>query len=384
MFITRAILLVVDFNINLHSIAYIAEKEIQNTSQGHLDKLEKIASTRESLSRFDSFKDAFECEQSSINFVLFGKWYIEKREFFKGFIVLKIMLFFFILFMIPVVGLILGYPRTWNIEFGDIDCNSVQIFSTYVELSILLLCSFLAFAIYRRLKRVQENTGIKNELKWNSISIFLLTMFIIITTFLSDHLMAILKSNFNMLIWKIATITLPVINIIFQSFFRIIYRIRRYSQNQNEIQEDEETAADNFLKLLNSRTGLLLFQEHMSKQFKVEILLFWRDIGRFREGKVDSRTVYETYLLDNSPLKVSIHKNTLGKISNYISHKYDQDLEFKSQESIGLLDNDIENEENLFDEAYLEIFQKMLAEEFKIYRKTESYQNWFTLRSRNT
>jgi hypothetical protein len=165
MFITRAILLVVDFNINLHSIAYIAEKEIQNTSQGHLDKLEKIASTRESLSRFDSFKDAFECEQSSINFVLFGKWYIEKREFFKGFIVLKIMLFFFILFMIPVVGLILGYPRTWNIEFGDIDCNSVQIFSTYVELSILLLCSFLAFAIYRRLKRVQERA--KMEFNFN-------------------------------------------------------------------------------------------------------------------------------------------------------------------------------------------------------------------------
>eukprot|EP00475_Leptophrys_vorax_P009535 TRINITY_DN16318_c0_g1_i1.p1 TRINITY_DN16318_c0_g1~~TRINITY_DN16318_c0_g1_i1.p1 ORF type:complete len:584 (+),score=116.80 TRINITY_DN16318_c0_g1_i1:230-1753(+) len=320
------------------------------------------------------------------SFVLFSKWEIPKSFFLTRKFVVSFMFVTFLIMVLPVVILVAANSDVVDAARNSEECFNIELQVCIVEFVILALVSAIAFFISRRLKVVQEHLGIKSELKKSSYAIFFILALSLPNIATARYPEMFLLTHTGIQFYQIIELVLPVSWIIYQSLYRIAYRATFGVLDQVKVSSD---IAVEFLSLLNSPSGFLLFQEYMIQQLRVEDLLFWKDVERFRNKEVDGITIFEIYVDSKAaPLQVEMNPFTRAGITWFFKNG---DTDYEEEQVVverrlrsAKKDLTALHADNVFDEAYIEVFRRMLSKNFRIFRHSEEYKSWVWLRTRNT
>lgn len=426
-FLVRATLLVVDFNINLHSIAYVANLQKTN-SRGNLllsSKAQSILRASETFSDAPSiaknevftFKDLpadaevadfplsragtdkdlekqrlvekEDTKEDETQFVILHSLIWRKQDCFDQKCVWNFSFVTFLVLILPVVVLLALNAPVLGKDRNSQECFVVELQVCFVELSIFFIVCIVGYLISRRLKVVQENLGIKSELKKSSYALLFMLALAIPNAATSRYLETLLEQVTGIQFFQVIDLVLPIAWIMYQSFYRIISRAQQMVQEQDVSDSNPNEMAQEFLKLLNSPSGFLLFQEYLAHQLRVEDLLFWKDVERFRAKEVDAQTIYETYLDKNAPLEIEISPKLSKCIRWYFNGVLTPTADGSHLDSARTQFSQIYGDEgatdaNIFNPPYVSVFRRMLKNDFKEFRQTDSYRYWQIHRSRNT
>jgi len=320
------------------------------------------------------------------SFVFFSQWEVPKSFFLTKKFVLSFMIITFLIMILPVIILVALHTQILSEDRNSDICFNFELQVCFVEFAILFIICFTAYFLSRRLKVVQEHLGIKSELKKSAYAIFFMLCLSMPNIVTSRWPERFLLERTGIQFYQILDLVLPVAWIIYQSFFRIAYRAT-FGFKDKYVQVSSDTAIE-FLNLLNSPSGFLLFQEYMIQQLRVEDLLFWKDIERWRAKEVDGLTIFEIYVDNDSPLHVELNPFTRAAIRWFFKNgdgDYIQEQkEVESRLQTAKTDFTSLHAENVFDFAYIQVFHRMLNQNFRIFRHSEPYKSWIWLRTRNT
>jgi hypothetical protein len=319
-------------------------------------------------------------------------WIVNHRSWFQGenvwsFIVFILVIQIAIVYSLPLYHIILG------------DMTSALSVFKYFFCALAVSHFFCLLAILWKVRRVQENFGLVNELTRSNIAFITISFLKVLNAMLDFRMEDGFGIAFSFRAYNALHNSLPLVFIVNESLIKI-YRATSSRANNPLLTSKEKVDVEwEFHLIMAEEEGQKLFADFLKKELSVENILFYLDVERYRNGELEKEELYETYIADSAPLCVNISAKNRKYLVSTLGAKADPKnatrslklamigtFSFKAKEPEAKVPEPpmplLEGAEALtiFDDAFEEIRNLMIRDSFSRFRTTPEFKDFLANR----
>jgi hypothetical protein len=133
--------------------------------------------------------------------------------------------------------------------------------------------------------------------------------------------------------------------------------------------ESQDDPEEHLERLLADPSFYKAFVDFLSMELKCKFILFWRDVGSYKERRLSGSDLKNLYLLPESPFPIQINENIKSEILSSLE-------EINQARKQNLRETGTEKDLGIFDKAKEEVFQNNLLSAYSRFRATDSFKKW--------
>jgi hypothetical protein len=319
------------------------------------------------------------------------KWYNIRYLRRRFYILLILSVFILIAAPIASIAVLFGLER------NDPQCIDNFIKAGFVEAGVIFIIILLLVRTSFALSSASENFGISVEITRISFYLMIGDIFLILNLVLSVAPENWLSDSFGVQCYLLIELIFPLVFISYESLWKQVAVTDHWTQILMKVvpglRESKNDDLTEFFELLMDPKGYLSFSTFAMMDLASEMLLFWKDIERFRAKQLTAQEIYDTYISLTSPLHVNLSLEVTDNIDLLFSQVSDSILSRKHDRSkTPLLARDfaedyltpIRADEEVassgilqaFEEAQKEVFLHMYEHQYGRFKLTKEYKLW--------
>jgi hypothetical protein len=334
---------------------------LRNTNSKNVKKVvvddEDLARHSASLARLGDVEEEYRDMGTMEKEKFIGQLYLNDRK-----VVLIAMIIYFIHILPHIIYTSDNVSLTELDTIQDLCFTEVRLFTSITTIVFLCIDIIAAFILVFSIKNVQEAWNIKQEFKYIGWISSAVAVVFAINVASRRAIEAFVNGLIHAQVYFLFGLVIPVSLLVYLVLIRT--RLAKSSPVARDIAKsfDEEAESLALLRMINSQDGFIEFQKHLKKEFLFSYLMFWKDVENYRIKEIDALTIIETYIVKNAPSFLKFPESIIRPIMQ----QFNQIPEDKIEESIknGFILSDLgpisSENTNLFDEAYIFVFKKLL------------------------